>query len=434
MRAGSTKRGPAPAKNLWNLSDERLIFYVVDGSQFHTKYPAELKIYPTIEKKPVLKTKASKKMDNPVWEEYCYLDFIPESLTFESLYGIVSYDKLKYLDEEHVVEEFLEFKPKKEKHAEKATGKFRVRFYRSSHPDLRYLRTANETVHYYYSSWVSLIRTGDLVVYSGRGPVHEALKLYSGQPYSTVGMIVKLPNKYTHKESIYVLECTSNQDLMLDAFHEDKYKGINIFKFKERLHQFHGPAAWLVRLEDESAKKLDMENLMKWVVKVHSYRIVEDAIGPNRTVLPENLTDFLRTWKISEKNMDTMLDVYSPLMIVNALEVAKVISPEVFSPEAKLKVTVNDILKLGCFQQQKVLLFGAEDSLKHQKATIPIPSIFPDLDGLEQADQEILKKFANEFQKSSELIFEEGKIFDEGIAVICDEECKKKNQEPTTQI
>jgi len=188
---------------------------------------------------------------------------------------------------------------------------------------------------------------------------------------------------------------------------------------RERLHQFHGPAAWIVKLDDESIKKMDVDSLLRWVAKVHSNRSLEDAVGIQKPVIAENMADFLRTWKITEKNTDTILDLYSSSLILAALEAAKLITPETISPEARQKLSPVDIIKLGCYQSsQKVLLFCVESSLKHFKSNIPTMTIVADMGGLEGEDQELLKNLVTEFQVSSDQVYEEGKIFEDGIPVV----------------
>jgi len=161
---------------------------------------------------------------------------------------------------------------------------------------------------------------------------------------------------------------------------------------------------------------MDLDSLLKWVAKVHSLRSMEEAVGMNKPTISESMADFLRTWKISEKNFDTILDLYSPSLILAALEAGKLAAPELFSPDARQKLTPVEVIKLGCFQaQKKVLLFCVESSLKHYKSNIPTVSLLADIEGLAGEEQELIKNLATEFQNSCEQVFEEGKIYEDDI-------------------
>lgn len=61
-------------------------------------------------------------------------------------------------------------------------------------------------------------------------------------------MVLELPNKWTKKKEFYIIELTSNKDMMLDAYREDKRSGCSIFRLWERVHQYHGTAIWWLPL------------------------------------------------------------------------------------------------------------------------------------------------------------------------------------------
>jgi len=51
------------------------------------------------------------------------------------------------------------------------------------------------------------------------GTTHSIVKSLSGSKYSRVGMVVELPNKYTQKNKLYILEVSRNIENFLDAFY-----------------------------------------------------------------------------------------------------------------------------------------------------------------------------------------------------------------------
>lgn len=56
------------------------------------------------------------------------------------------------------------------------------------------------------------------------------MKLCTNSPVSHLGIIFKLPNKYTEKEELYLLEITKNNDSFLDAFREVPHSGVCLFR------------------------------------------------------------------------------------------------------------------------------------------------------------------------------------------------------------
>ncbi len=93
------------------------------------------------------------------------------------------------------------------------------------------------------------------------GTTHSIVKSLSGSKYSRVGMVVELPNKYTQKKKLYILEVSRNIENFLDAF-DVRFKilllllltivrikdkpicGVNLFRMHERLHAFYGTDIW----------------------------------------------------------------------------------------------------------------------------------------------------------------------------------------------
>jgi hypothetical protein len=52
----------------------------------------------------------------------------------------------------------------------------------------------------------------DLIAYSGIGALHSMTKLITNSPYSHVGMIFRLPNKWTRRDDLFVLEVARNNE------------------------------------------------------------------------------------------------------------------------------------------------------------------------------------------------------------------------------
>jgi hypothetical protein len=120
----------------------------------------------------------------------------------------------------------------------------------SSHP------FSNFHFSFPFPTYQDKLKSGDLILYSGFGAIPSLSRLIYDCPYSsmgsslsfsfslsfslsppplslslsvsfanplplTSGIVVKLPNKYTEEDELYVLEYTRNHDKMSDAFYED---------------------------------------------------------------------------------------------------------------------------------------------------------------------------------------------------------------------
>jgi len=99
----------------------------------------------------------------------------------------------------------------------------------------------------------------DLLIFSGIGALHSMNKLITNSPYSHVGMVFRLPNKWTRRDDLFVLEVAKNAEGnytspvaipsycfnffsqgFLDAFLERPYTGVALYRLLERLHQYQG--------------------------------------------------------------------------------------------------------------------------------------------------------------------------------------------------
>lgn len=110
---------------------------------------------------------------------------------------------------------------------------------------------SGERNFYFYKNYARLFKTGDLLLYSGNGIAAALNKLTTGTPFSHCGIIVRLANKWTKEEELYVVESNSNLEDFRDAFKEEKGAGMKIYRLFERLHQFFGSGIWWSSLKNQ---------------------------------------------------------------------------------------------------------------------------------------------------------------------------------------
>lgn len=57
------------------------------------------------------------------------------------------------------------------------------------------------------------------MVFSGIGALHATTKLASNAPYSHVGVVFRLPNKWTRRDDLFVLEIAKNNEGITHSLH-----------------------------------------------------------------------------------------------------------------------------------------------------------------------------------------------------------------------
>jgi hypothetical protein len=169
--------------------------------------------------------------------------------------------------EEQVIQTWYDLSVRPGKKKDKVSGKVLLRMFYSTSTESRPERGVEYRVD--YEAYLSQFKTGDLLIYSGRGVLSAMTQLFTGYPFSRVGMVLKLENKWTHVPELYVVELTRNVDGFLDAFSDTAQQGCCIFRLLERCFQFYGNGVWWSPLKaplDTDAK----QRMMEYVWRVHS--------------------------------------------------------------------------------------------------------------------------------------------------------------------
>eukprot|EP01117_Protostelium_nocturnum_P005310 TRINITY_DN1932_c0_g1_i1.p1 TRINITY_DN1932_c0_g1~~TRINITY_DN1932_c0_g1_i1.p1 ORF type:complete len:740 (-),score=229.98 TRINITY_DN1932_c0_g1_i1:186-2405(-) len=138
-------------------------------------------------------------------------------------------------------------KAKSNKKPDAVSGTLFFRLMWSDAPETR-PDSAIDDHNFFYEEHIGAMKSGDLLAYDGHGFVSSYIKLASNSQFSHVGMILQLPNRWTRKIELYVVEVSRNIDQFLDAFKEVPLAkaNLNIFRLFERLHQVHASNVWLI--------------------------------------------------------------------------------------------------------------------------------------------------------------------------------------------
>lgn len=81
-------------------------------------------------------------------------------------------------------------------------GRVRIRICYSAATETKRIAASHEALKnaskmkYLYSFYMDHFKTGDLLFFSGYGYVNSCIQLLDNTPFTSVGMILRLPNKY----------------------------------------------------------------------------------------------------------------------------------------------------------------------------------------------------------------------------------------------
>jgi hypothetical protein len=113
------------------------------------------------------------------------------------------------------------------------------------------------------------VKTGDLIVFQDSGLPGHLMNLATNSSYSRVGMVLRIPDKYTGRVRPFVVELTSNLQEFIDVSSELPRAGIVLFRLWERLHSVQGGSIWLLPLLEPIAND-PLGNLIDFAQKTIS--------------------------------------------------------------------------------------------------------------------------------------------------------------------
>ncbi|MCG8427708.1 MAG: hypothetical protein MI754_10175 [Chromatiales bacterium] len=82
------------------------------------------------------------------------------------------------------------------------------------------------------------LRTGDIVLFSGKGAISHGIKLFTLSKWSHVGMVLKLPDT----DTVFIWESTTLSNLA-DAVDGWQKKGVQLVLLSDRLRTYRGEAS-----------------------------------------------------------------------------------------------------------------------------------------------------------------------------------------------
>ena len=123
---------------------------------------------------------------------------------------------LDTMEDEKVLDVWMDLQPRPKKKKEPVSGKVHVRAYYSKAGETLPPGQAPEYKAFFHN-YIGQFKTGDLILYSGVGVLPALTKVMTGCPYSHVGLVVEMPNRWTKLPELYVVELFRNPDNYLDV-------------------------------------------------------------------------------------------------------------------------------------------------------------------------------------------------------------------------
>lgn len=303
---------------------------------------------------------------------------------------------MKEHEEEDVIDLWLPLQPRAGK-KDKVQGKIHIRFLYSCSAETKPTEDRGQQI-FFYDDYIDSFKTGDLIAYSGIGALHSMTKLATNSPYSHVGMIFRLPNKWTRRDDLFVLEVARNNEGFLDAFLERPHSGVALYRLFERIHQYQGTKIWWAPLQANIS--IDTQKLVDRMWKTHEENV--DFLQPRVSGRPSTTRDkpffSLETDLFSEINNGAigkdnalweplspynvsrqpqqkaevveLLDTKLLTLLFNAAGVKQQIASGMKVLSNNQRLYPVDVVKYECFGQP-ILLRDVDFSVQTQKSQLP---------------------------------------------------------------
>jgi hypothetical protein len=116
------------------------------------------------------------------------------------------------------------------------------------------------------------VKTGDIVLFSGKGGTIHAIKMLANSKWSHVGMVLRLPNS----KAVFLWESTTLSNLK-DAIDGKTKRGVQLVLLSDRLRNYKGKTS-IRHIENFEVSESDYLKLMKFREKVRNRPYEKDKL------------------------------------------------------------------------------------------------------------------------------------------------------------
>jgi hypothetical protein len=174
-------------------------------------------------------------------------------------------------------------------------------------------------------------QTGDVIAFSGRTLLACMIKFDTDSPYSHLGVVIRMPDPFTGKEEIFIVESTQNLWNVEDYIEKIPRKGVTLFKLEERIRRIDAFTAWHLPLKIPLNSK-EKSDLISLAMKLHEGKIRYDI---------KQLLEFMAGRECKED----LRELFCSEMVALILRTVGRL-PEDSNPSA---VTPGDVVHSDCF-------------------------------------------------------------------------------------
>lgn len=260
---------------------------------------------------------------------------------------------------DRVIDLELPFKTKEKDKAQldSRMGNIRLRMLYSREHEIPLRPPPNASSLFYYRDHYTNMRTGDLILYSGVGSMDSIGKLLSGTRYSRVGTIVRMPNKYTGVEKLYVFEVTRNLGRELDAFRETADGGAALYELFPHLHAVSATDIWWMPLKNPIDPTASA-NMVDWIKETVCRRQVAEL-----PAVPAEVDEFFTRYELSLlKHPYAIAELCSASVATQALRLGGLRMP--FTNY----ISSAQLMSADCFENPVLI---------RERSTIAMPPFYP---------------------------------------------------------
>ena len=181
-------------------------------------------------------------------------------------------------------------------------------------------------------------KTGDVMLFSGKGAISHGIKLLTCSNWSHVGMVLKLPET----DTVFLWESTTLSNLA-DAIDGKKKKGVQLVLLSDRLRTYGGDAS-VRHLKDFTVDGDKYINLMKFRTEIRNKPYEKSEMELMRAA-------YDGPWGHNEEDLSSLFcsemvaEAYQRLGLLPVKKPSNEYTPRDFSDEGKMQLITGSLGK-----------------------------------------------------------------------------------------
>jgi hypothetical protein len=188
-----------------------------------------------------------------------------------------------------------------------------------------------------YERYRPLIKTGDVIGFSGNIGLSPVIKWATGSVYSHVGIVLNAELSGGFGNSVLVVESTT-ETRVRDATNTEVVKGVQLHWLSKRVQMYSG-GVWWASLK-KPLSKVGQEKMQAWLRQTTNQRVPYDLVQ----VMGAGLDVFDR---VGLRNKESLSLLFCSELVTKALQIAGAIDPKLNPSEQ----TPGNVMAFPCLEQ-----------------------------------------------------------------------------------